>query len=148
MAKHQDIKDDSDQFSLDKVPQESTQHVEELMRGGLNAEDAHFLHNVPEKEQRRIFHKVDVRLVPMLALLLVLSFPYSLRSCSGRSILSRPPQFLSVFPTDNGTMHSYLIAHLDRANIGNAKIEGLEASLNMTGTDYNVAREYKAIKSS
>jgi len=45
---------------------------------------------------------VDVRLVPMLALL-------------------------------------YLIAHIDRANIGNAKIEGLEASLNMTGTDYNVA---------
>lgn len=26
-----------------------------------------------------------------------------------------------------------------RANIGNAKIEGLEDSLNMTGTDYNVA---------
>lgn len=33
----------------------------------------------------------------------------------------------------------YLISHIDRANIGNAKIEGLEASLNMTGTDYNVA---------
>lgn len=33
----------------------------------------------------------------------------------------------------------YLIAHLDRANIGNAKIEGLEDSLGMTGTDYNVA---------
>jgi MFS family permease len=31
------------------------------------------------------------------------------------------------------------ISHLDRANIGNAKIEGLEASLGMTGTDYNVA---------
>lgn len=30
-------------------------------------------------------------------------------------------------------------SHLDRANIGNAKIEGLEASLGMTGTDYNVA---------
>ena len=27
----------------------------------------------------------------------------------------------------------------DRANIGNAKIEGLEASLGMTGNDYNVA---------
>ena len=26
-----------------------------------------------------------------------------------------------------------------RANIGNAKIEGLEKSLGMTGTDYNVA---------
>ena len=33
----------------------------------------------------------------------------------------------------------YLISHIDRANIGNAKIEGLEASLNMTDTDYNVA---------
>jgi MFS family permease len=28
---------------------------------------------------------------------------------------------------------------LYRANIGNAKIEGLEADLNMTGNDYNVA---------
>lgn len=76
MAKHQDIKYDSDQLSLDKVPQESTLHVEELMKGGLNAEDAQFLHNVSEKEQSRIFHKVDLRLVPMLALLLVLPFPY------------------------------------------------------------------------
>ncbi|KAI8932388.1 hypothetical protein NX059_010575 [Plenodomus lindquistii] len=33
----------------------------------------------------------------------------------------------------------YLISHLDRANIGNAKIEGLETTLNMKGTDYNVA---------
>ncbi|KAF4473035.1 transporter [Fusarium albosuccineum] len=33
----------------------------------------------------------------------------------------------------------YLIAIIDRANIGNAKIEGLEASLGMSGTDYNVA---------
>ena len=31
-----------------------------------------------------------------------------------------------------------LIAHLDRANIGNAKIEGLETSLGMKGTDYNI----------
>jgi hypothetical protein len=31
-----------------------------------------------------------------------------------------------------------LTAHLDRANIGNAKIEGLEASLGMAGTDYNI----------
>lgn len=29
------------------------------------------------------------------------------------------------------------ISHLDRANIGNAKIEGLESSLGMTGTDYS-----------
>ncbi|GJC78668.1 putative transporter [Colletotrichum liriopes] len=33
----------------------------------------------------------------------------------------------------------YLMAYLDKTNIGNAKIEGLLDSLNMTGVDYNVA---------
>lgn len=33
----------------------------------------------------------------------------------------------------------YFVAHLDRANIGNAKIEGLEASLGMSDVDYNIA---------
>ncbi|KIA75792.1 hypothetical protein HK57_00406 [Aspergillus ustus] len=36
-------------------------------------------------------------------------------------------------------MALYLIANLDRANLGNAKIEGLEADLRMTGNDYNIA---------
>ncbi|CAH0052262.1 unnamed protein product [Clonostachys solani] len=35
-------------------------------------------------------------------------------------------------------MALYLIANLDRANLGNAKIEGLEKDLNMKGNDYNV----------
>ena len=33
----------------------------------------------------------------------------------------------------------YLLAFVDRINIGNAKIEGLQADLNMTGTEYNIA---------
>ena len=33
----------------------------------------------------------------------------------------------------------YLAAHIDRANIGNAKIEGLTTDLNMTGVQYNIA---------
>ncbi|KXS94790.1 hypothetical protein AC578_2513 [Pseudocercospora eumusae] len=33
----------------------------------------------------------------------------------------------------------YLISFIDRANIGNAKIEGLENSLNLSGTQYNIA---------
>ncbi|THV90948.1 hypothetical protein D6D25_09658 [Aureobasidium pullulans] len=33
----------------------------------------------------------------------------------------------------------YLISFIDRANIGNAKIEGLLPSLNMSGTQYNIA---------
>ncbi|KAK4954539.1 hypothetical protein LTR10_007970 [Elasticomyces elasticus] len=89
--------DDRDSISLEKEAGVAVA----AYRPGLSAEDAEWLDNIPLQEQRRIFHKVDRRLVPMLALL-------------------------------------YLIAHLDRANIGNAKIEGLEASLGMTGTDYNI----------
>ncbi|KAM0717891.1 hypothetical protein Q7P37_006223 [Cladosporium fusiforme] len=33
----------------------------------------------------------------------------------------------------------YLISFIDRANIGNAKIEGLLPDLNMSGTEYNIA---------
>ncbi|POS68989.1 hypothetical protein DHEL01_v212617 [Diaporthe helianthi] len=33
----------------------------------------------------------------------------------------------------------YLIAHIDRANIGNAKIEGLVEDLGLTGNQYNIA---------
>lgn len=33
----------------------------------------------------------------------------------------------------------YLIAHIDRANIGNAKIEGLIEDLGLTGSQYNIA---------
>lgn len=33
----------------------------------------------------------------------------------------------------------YLIAHIDRANIGNAKIEGLIEDLGLKSTQYNIA---------
>jgi hypothetical protein len=32
----------------------------------------------------------------------------------------------------------YLISHLDRANIGNAKIEGLVKDLGLTGIQWNI----------
>ncbi|KAF9889260.1 hypothetical protein FE257_007573 [Aspergillus nanangensis] len=67
---------------------------------GLSADDADFYINYPEDQRKKVFRKVDVRLVPMLALL-------------------------------------YLICHIDRANIGNAKIEGMVEDLNMTGVQYN-----------
>lgn len=79
-----------------------SEQARKYIRAGLSQEDANFLLDLTPKEQNKIFHKVDRRVVPMLALL-------------------------------------YLIAHLDRANIGNAKIEGIEDSLGMTGNDYNVA---------
>lgn len=33
----------------------------------------------------------------------------------------------------------YLVAYIDRANIGNAKIEGMDTDLNLTGPQYNIA---------
>jgi hypothetical protein len=33
----------------------------------------------------------------------------------------------------------YLLSFIDRANIGNAKIEGMTESLNLSGVDYNIA---------
>ncbi|KAK5951825.1 hypothetical protein OHC33_007117 [Knufia fluminis] len=68
---------------------------------GLSTEDADFYRNYPEASRKKVFRKVDIRLIPMLAAL-------------------------------------YLICHIDRANIGNAKIEGMIDDLNMTGVQYNI----------
>ncbi|KAL6237831.1 hypothetical protein BDW75DRAFT_248305 [Aspergillus navahoensis] len=54
----------------------------------------------PPGMQKRVLRKMDLRLIPMLALL-------------------------------------YLLAFLDRGNIGNAKIEGMLDDLNMSGPEYN-----------
>ncbi|CAG7963008.1 unnamed protein product [Penicillium nalgiovense] len=67
---------------------------------GLTPDDADFYNNYPEEKRKKVFRKVDTRLIPMLAVL-------------------------------------YLICHIDRANIGNAKIEGMVEDLNMTGLQYN-----------
>jgi hypothetical protein len=67
---------------------------------GLTPDDEQFYIGFSEKRRKQVFRKVDVRLVPMLALL-------------------------------------YLICHIDRANIGNAKIEGMVEDLGMTGVQYN-----------
>ena len=69
---------------------------------GLTQEETDFYENFPDDKRKKMIRKVDVRLVPVLALL-------------------------------------YLMAHIDRANIGNAKIEGMVEDLNMTGIQYNIA---------
>lgn len=40
---------------------------------GLSQEDSEWMHSLSEKEKRSIFHKVDKRLVPMLALLYLIA---------------------------------------------------------------------------
>jgi len=69
-------------------------------------EDAHLdLKNVPlltPEEERKLWRKVDMRLMPILSLM-------------------------------------YLLAFLDRGNIGNAKLDGLITQLDLTGNKYNIA---------
>ncbi|KAH0369213.1 high-affinity nicotinic acid transporter, partial [Aureobasidium melanogenum] len=59
-------------------------------------------HLFDEKATARLVRKIDLRLLPFLALL-------------------------------------YLLSFLDRTNIGNARLAGLEKSLKMEGLDYNIA---------
>ncbi|KZL87242.1 major facilitator superfamily transporter [Colletotrichum incanum] len=83
---------------LEKVPEAID--VNGFRVFGLSPEDADFYNNYPADKRKKVFHKVDIRLIPMLALL-------------------------------------YLICHIDRANIGNAKIEGMVEDLGMSGVQYN-----------
>lgn len=69
---------------------------------GLNQEELDFYSSFTPEMRRKLNRKVDIRLIPVLALL-------------------------------------YLVSNLDRANIGNAKIEGMETDLSLTGVQYNTA---------
>lgn len=64
--------------------------------------------------------------------------PFHVWPCTSSRVLYLPP---SVFPTNRLT-HSqlcilYLLAFLDRANIGNAKIAGLTTDLNLSTSQFN-----------
>jgi len=61
----EDMDRDRDSVSLDKEAQTTLHQI----KPGMTAEDVEFLNNMPAREQARIYHKVDRRLVPMLALL-------------------------------------------------------------------------------
>ncbi|KAL8277541.1 hypothetical protein RQP46_010096 [Phenoliferia psychrophenolica] len=54
------------------------------------------------EEEAKLYRKIDLRIMPILSLL-------------------------------------YLLSFMDRGNVGNARLNGLEADLNMTGSNYNIA---------
>ncbi|PSN75390.1 MFS general substrate transporter [Corynespora cassiicola Philippines] len=87
--------------SIDEVKPNRIVQIDNFHVLGLEADDADFYINFSPERRKKVIHKVDIRLVPMLAIL-------------------------------------YLISHIDRANIGNAKIEGLVEDLNLTGVQWNV----------
>ncbi|KAL4922530.1 major facilitator superfamily domain-containing protein [Aspergillus aurantiobrunneus] len=79
----------------------NTVAIDNIQVLGLRQEDAEFYTSYPPEARKKLLWKVDIRLIPMLAVL-------------------------------------YLISHLDRANIGNAKIEGLDTDLGLDGIQYNI----------
>jgi len=91
--------------SIDKTKAD-VEHLEILSANkyaniGLSDEDAIFFDTFPPDLRKKMVRKIDVRLVPVLALL-------------------------------------YLFSHIDRANIGNAKIEGMTDDLKLDGIKYNI----------
>ena len=66
-------KERDDSLSLDKEKRDDDSVKRMALRSGMSEEDASWLAELPVGEQRRIFHKVDVRLVPMLALLYLIA---------------------------------------------------------------------------
>jgi hypothetical protein len=66
-------KERDDSLSLDEEKRDDDSVKRMALRSGLNEDDADWLAGMPTEEQRRIFHKVDIRLVPMLALLYLIA---------------------------------------------------------------------------
>lgn len=87
-------------MDLEKVAQ--VEALNKYTHLGIDDVDTEFYENYPASDRKRLIRKIDVRLVPCLAML-------------------------------------YLAAHIDRANIGNAKIEGLDKDLGLSGVQYNIA---------
>ena len=57
----------------EKVSTPESAHLEHSLRAGLSHEEAHFLHDFPEKEHDKIYRKVDFRLMPMLMALYLIA---------------------------------------------------------------------------
>jgi hypothetical protein len=62
--------EDKDHYSVISLDKEKeAQATLHQIKPGMTAEDVEWMNSVPPREQARIYHKVDRRLVPMLALL-------------------------------------------------------------------------------
>lgn len=50
----------------EKVPVVDSMHFEHSLANGLSQTDAVFLRDFPETEHKKVFRKIDLRLMPML----------------------------------------------------------------------------------
>lgn len=86
---------------------------------GLSAEDMEFVANFPEDKKKKVLAKIDV--------------------CSATSLSIETHTHTYKWRLMPMLAILYLVTYIDKANIGNAKIEGMLPDLKMTGEEYNIA---------
>lgn len=73
-----------------------------------------------DHQRRKLMRRIDMRMIPCLTGL------YGEANDVARSRI------------DNSRRHTPVFSYIDRANIGNAKIEGMAEDLKLTGGQYNI----------
>ena len=80
---------DEDSLDVKEKAVEAIDHIEvgpgAKYKPGLTEDERNWLNNIDPKEASRIYHKVDLRLVPMLALLYLIA--HLDRVCNHRMLL-------------------------------------------------------------
>lgn len=94
---------------------------------GLAAEDANFYREFSAERRKKVLRKVREQAD---ALGLSIDVGRARKKLTFLQVDIRLVPMLSIL---------YLVSHLDRANIGNAKIAGLTDDLGLSGIQYNIA---------
>ena len=114
-----------DSIVLDeKVDANTVEHAVNPYRG-LSQEDADFMRTYEGKPGKQVVRKVE-------SLILLASIQMCISDADFRDVQID----LRLIPI-MGVL--YLLAHIDRGNIGNAKIEGMDKDLGLVGNQYNIA---------
>jgi hypothetical protein len=106
---------------MDDKPKLEHHEAAEDPYAGLTPEDAELWRRFEGKEGKKVVRKVrGITFFRILTITDVLLLQVDFRLISVLGVL-------------------YLLSHIDRGNIGNAKIEGMDKDIGLTGNQYNVA---------
>jgi len=116
----------------------SNEHVHIEAKEHVDSEATSQVIGFDDRATKRLIRKIDIHLLPLLALLYLYACFKSLTSVSDHflvQVVVPRPHRASLHP---GTpLHS--LTHSCSQNIGNARLAGLENALGMKGLDYNVS---------
>jgi hypothetical protein len=106
---------------MDDKPKLEHHEAAEDPYAGLTPEDAELWRLFEGKEGKKVVRKVrGITFFRILTITDVLLLQVDFRLISVLGVL-------------------YLLSHIDRGNIGNAKIEGMDKDIGLTGSQYNIA---------